>query len=210
MNTFTAAFAAAVLCAASLPFLITGEAPATKPATVPVAPTSFVVDGMHSGVTFIIKHADVSNFYGRFNKIAGKFTIDDAKLEASSIEVTIDADSIDTNSKERDNHVKGPDLLDVKQFPSITLKSKSIAKTEKPGTYKVVADMSMHGVTKEVSINVFKVGEGELNPRFGYRCGYEAMFSFKRSDFGMKAMIEQKMLGDDIRAFVSIEGAVEK
>lgn len=212
MNAFSGVCLATVAAAVMIPFAFDSkkEIPAPTAVVAEAGPTSFTVDSGHSGVVFIVKHLDVSNFYGRFNKISGKFTIDDAKLEASTIDVTIDAESIDTNDDGRDKHLKGPDFFDVKQFPTLTLKSKSVAKGKAAGMYDVVADMTMHGVTKEVKFALAKTGEGETNPRFGYRIGFETMFAIKRSDFGMKTYIEQKVLGDDVRVFVSIEGMVAK
>lgn len=163
-------------------------------------PVNYKIDNVHSAVLFRVKHLGVSYCYGRFNEIEGKFSLaDDAN---NSIEVTIKADSIDTNDKKRDEHLRNPDFFSVKQFPTITFKSKEFKKV---GTnkYKVTGDLSLHGVTRTISVDLDHVGTGK-DPWGGMRTGFEGSFEVKRSEYGMNYMPDG--LGEDIRITVALEG----
>ena len=161
---------------------------------------TFDIDGGHSSVIFKIVHMNVAPFFGRFNDISGEFTL--AKdASKSSVHVEIKADSVDSNSADRDKHIKSPDFLNAAQFPVVTFDS---TKVEVDGDdYKVTGDMKMHGVTKEVTVALTFVGSGERG-RFGYRAGFEGHLKFKRSDFGMSNMLES--LSDEIELHLGIEG----
>ncbi len=180
-----------ILCIAAL--LAIG----TPTAGTALAAETFEVDAAHSSVVFRAKHLGVSYAYGRFNDISGSFSFDDATLD-----IEIKTDSIDTNSKDRDKHLKGPDFFNVKQFPVAKFSAKEFTKRG-DNVYKVTGDMAFHGVTKSLDVTLERVGSGE-DPWGGYRSGFEVIFNFKRSDFGMT--YGTKGLGDDIRVMVSVEG----
>lgn len=200
MNTF-ASIAVVLAMAALAPVFDTSTAPA--PAATAQA---FTIDGAHSSIVFRVKHMDTAFFYGRFNKIGGSFTIDDADLAKSTIAVEIPAESIDSANEGRDKHLKGPDFFDVKEFPTITLKSKSIKKTG--NAYEVVADLTLHGKTNAVTFTMEKTGSGE--GRRGPTVGYEAVFTIKRSEFGMNYGIDKKALADEVKIMVGIEAGAAK
>jgi polyisoprenoid-binding protein YceI len=166
------------------------------------------VDAGHSSVIFRIRHADVANFYGVFRKVSGEVSLDEKDLAGSSVAIEVDAASVDTRDEGRDRHLRNPDFLDVKQFPAITFKSRSVAR--KGEDFEVAGDFTLRGVTKPLTATVRKTGAGELNPRMGYRAGYEADFTFKRSDFGMTYGLEGKALGDEIRILFSLETVPKK
>lgn len=166
------------------------------------------VDQMHSSLMFQIKHADVANFYGAFKKVSGTVHIDDANLKESSVTIEVDADSVDSRDEGRDRHLKSQDFLDVKQFPTISFKSKSVAKND--AVYEIAGDVTLHGVTKPVTIQARLTGAGQVSERMGYRAGFETNFSINRSDFGMKYGIEHKTLGDEVRLLVSLECVPQK
>ena len=86
---------------------------------------NYAIDNSHTSVIFSISHLGFSYCYGRFNKVEGTFSLDAAKPEASMFDVTIDTNSVDTNDKKRDQHLRGPDFFDGKQFPKITFKSET-------------------------------------------------------------------------------------
>lgn len=175
-----------------------GEKPA--PATAPLA-GGFAVDGVHSFVTFRVKHNNVSYAYGRFNKVSGSFDIDPAKAESGTIDVTVDASSIDTGNEKRDTHLKSADFFSVKEFDSLTFKSKSMKKAG--DKYECTGDLTVHGVTKSVTVPVDLVGTGE--GRGGAKlAGIESKFTIKRSDFGMNFMVGP--LGDEVTVVVALEG----
>lgn len=176
----------------------------TAPAAALAKPQTFEVDGGHSSVTYRINHAGVANFYGRFNDISGSVMWDSGTPDLNSFNVTIAADSIDSNSKDRDTHLKSPDFFNSKQFPSITFASKSIKANG--SAFELAGDLTLLGKTKPVKAALTLTGEKDIGGRMGYRAGWEATFTIKRSDFGMTYGIDQGMLGDEVAVTVAIEG----
>jgi polyisoprenoid-binding protein YceI len=184
--------------------LVPAVVPAGADAPVPAA--SMAVDSVHSSVVFRVKHMDVAWFYGSFQKIAGEFKLDEQNPAGSSVSIEIDAESVDTNDDKRDLHLKGPDFFSVKEFPKITLKAKTASK--KGGDWEVPGELTMHGVTKPVTLVVKPTGMID-DPRMGKKAGFETEFTIKRSDFGMTYGIDKKALGDEVKVMVSIEAAVK-
>jgi len=176
----------------------------TALATVLVVPAfagTFTVDKVHSAVMFRVKHANASYAYGRFNDISGSFTIDEANPAACAFDFTVKVDSIDTANAARDGHLKGTDLFNAKQFPLITFKSKKVTSAGK-GTYDVEGDLTLHGVTKPITVKIEHTGTAQM--KGATIAGIETTFKIKRSDFGMKNMLN--MLGDEVTVTVSSEG----
>lgn len=171
----------------------------------PAIAATYKVDTVHSTVIFRVKHANASYAYGRFNNITGSFTIDAAKPAASSFDFTIKVDSIDTGAPDRDAHLKKTDFFNAAQFPTITFKSKKVAAADK-GTFDVTGDLTMHGVTKPITVKISHTGTAP-GMRGGEIAGIESTFTIKRSDFGMKGGMG--MLGDDVTVTVSSEGAAK-
>ncbi|MBI1289632.1 polyisoprenoid-binding protein [bacterium] len=180
----------------------------TPTATTPVvaqeaaaSAANYEIDAVHTSVLFRVMHFNTTPFYGRFNKISGSVKWDEANPAGSSIDLTIDAASVDTNNEKRDQHLRGADFFNASEFPAITFKSKSI---EKVGdVYKVSGPISFNGTTKDVTVEFTKTGEG-ADPWGGYRIGGEATFTLKRSEFGIKYM--PNALGEDVKVIVAIEG----
>jgi polyisoprenoid-binding protein YceI len=169
----------------------------------PVVAESYTVDAVHSSVVYRVKHLGVSYAYGRFNKIEGTFAVDAADPTKSKLEFTIKTDSIDTGNQGRDGHLKGPDFFNARQFPNITFKSKSVAAAGKD-TYEVTGDLTLHGVTKEVTLKIENTGSGP-GARGGKVAGLHSEFTIKRSDFGMSNMVGP--VADEVTVLVSVEGA---
>ena len=169
------------------------------------AAEAYKVDPVHSSIVFKVKHMETTNFYGRFNEVSGSFVIDEQAPAKSSVEIQVKAESIDTANAKRDQHLKGPDFFNVKQFPLISFKGKQVKKSE-DGAYSVTGDLTLHGVTKEVTIRVERTGSGK-DPLGNAIAGFEAVLKLKRSDYGMKFMVGP--LGDEVQIVVSLEcGAV--
>lgn len=164
------------------------------------AATVYRVDTVHSSLVFRVKHMNVNYFQGRFDDVSGTLAFDDQNPAQSSVDLKISTGSVDTASPKRDNHLKSPDFFNARQFPTITFKSKSVKKTG-DGSYDVEGDLTLHGVTKAVTIPVTRTGVAAGNR--GTRAGYEAIFTIKRSDYGMKNMLE--MLGDEVRITANLE-----
>jgi polyisoprenoid-binding protein YceI len=173
------------------------------------AADNYALDTAHTSVIFGISHMGFSYTYGRFNKVDGKYTLDEADPAACSFELTIDASSIDTNDAKRDGHLKSADFLNTGEFPLITFKSTEVAaeKNDKGETvYQVKGDLTMHGVTRPVTmpLRLLKVGEGmDGKKRSGFLCETRLL----RSEFGMTNMIPA--VGDDVAVTISFEGAVQ-
>lgn len=195
--------AVAVLSAgAAVPFF--------APASVSVASAAdaatgvFKLDPVHSAVIFRIGHLGVSYTWGRINEPTGTYLIDTADPAKSAIDITVSTDKIDTANKKRDDHLKSPDFFNAGEFPTITFKSKSFTKTGDK-SFKVEGDITLLGVTKPVTATLNYVGEGKTMQ--GYKSGFEAEFTIKRSEFGMTKYLEESAIGDEVKLMVSIEGA---
>jgi polyisoprenoid-binding protein YceI len=167
----------------------------------------YAFDPAHSGVTFQIRHADLSWIPGRFNEFSGECTIDTADPAKSSFKMTIKPDSVDTNNAKRDGHLKSPDFFNTKQYPSIDFVSTEVAPIE--GGYKVAGNLTLHGETKPVTFDL-KGGNMTEFPKGMPRTGYTTQFKVKRSDFGIAKKIGEKMLGDDVWVTISFEATKKK
>jgi len=160
----------------------------------------YTVDNVHSAVIFTVKHLNVSNFRGRFNKIEGTFD-----LEGNVLEVNVDPASVDTGNAKRDDHLRSPDYLSVKEFPKLSFKGKSFTK-KTDNTWDVKGDLSFHGQTKEITVQVVKTGEGK-GMQGGTIAGIESTFTVKRSEYGMNFM--PQALSDEIAITIGAEGAAK-
>ena len=170
-------------------------------ASTDAQPTKFALDNTHTSVIFGIGHLGLSYTYGRFNKVSGEFTLDNADPTKSMFKISIDTASVDTNDAKRDEHLRTPEFLDTAKFPVMEFVSSSVVKTDKGMDVK--GNMTLHGVTKEITIPLTKVGEG--NRPFGdYRAGVLTQFTIKRSDYDMKNLLN--VVGDDVTITFSFEG----
>jgi polyisoprenoid-binding protein YceI len=167
------------------------------------APANYTVDPVHSSAIFRIKHMNVSYFWGRFNDVSGTIAWDAENPEASSFDVRIKTESVDSNSKARDNHLKGPDFFNAKQFPVMSFKSSGVKKAG-DNAYEVTGELTLHGVTKPLTAKIEMTGEGK-GMQGGKVVGFETTFEIKRGEFGMTG--GKGALGEDVRVVVSLEAA---
>lgn len=167
-----------------------------------VSAEEYKVDTVHSMVVFRVKHMNISYTYGRFNDITGLVKWDDAKPAESSLKFDVKVASVDTNDEKRDTHLRNADFFDAEKHPTISFVSKSIKKTDND-KYEVAGELTLHGVTKPLTVTLEKTGMG-ADPWGGHRIGFETIFTIKRSEFGMDKMMNG--VGDDVRLMVSIEG----
>ncbi len=161
----------------------------------------YVLDNSHTSVVFSISHFGYSYCYGRFNTVAGKFHLDDANPAASTFEFSIDASSVDTNDKKRDEHLRNADFFNAKQFPKITFVSQSV--TASADGLKVVGEMTMHGQSNPMTLDMKRLGTGK-GPGGKMRTGFFLQTELKRSDFGMSGMTGA--IGDNVSITISFEG----
>ncbi|MFW5967445.1 MAG: YceI family protein [Persicimonas sp.] len=158
------------------------------------------VDPVHSNVLFRVKHFDAGYFYGEFVDKKGTIKFDEDNPEKSEINLTVDAKSINTNNKKRDDHLKGPDFFNVKQHPEIKFESKKVKKSG--DDLKVTGDLTLHGKTKEVTVDVEQTGSGK-DPEGKFRRGFHTEFNIDRSDFGMDYMT--KAASDEVKLIIALE-----
>ncbi|CAE7759455.1 yceI [Symbiodinium sp. CCMP2592] len=172
-----------------------------------VAAESYAVDAVHSTVLFKIRHGGVSNFYGRFNKLNGTIEFDKSDVASSSMSFTIPASSVDTNNKDRDDHVKNAEFFNARQYPEISFESTSISEVS-DGVYALSGNLSFHGETKEITADLTEVRTGTFRGK--PVMGFEASFSIKRSDYGITKYLAEDLsdngpLGNTVEITVAIE-----
>jgi polyisoprenoid-binding protein YceI len=148
-----------------------------------MANENWQVDGAHSSVNLTVRHMVISKVRGHFAKWNAKLALDTANLTRSSVEVEIDAASIETGVADRDNHLRSPDFLDVQKYPALRYKSRRV---EAPSSdrLRVVGDLTIRNVTREVVLDVEYGGQGK-DPWGNQRIGFTATASLNRKDFGL-------------------------
>ena len=166
------------------------------------------IDPAHSSVGFMIRHLTVSNVKGSFNKAQGAITIDDKDITSLRVEISIDASSVDTGHAQRDEHLRGPDFFDVTKYPTITFVSKKVSKTDL-NKLKVEGELTIHGVTKAITVEVEGPTSEIKDPWGNFRRGATATSKINRRDFGI---IWNKVLdtgglvvGDEVNIYVEVE-----
>lgn len=153
--------------------------------TQPLWAADYVIDteGAHASINFKISHVGFSYLVGRFDDFTGTFSYDPAKPENTRVEVLIKTDSLNSNHAERDEHLRSEDYLATDKYPEATFKSTKFV-TEDGENGQLHGKLTLRGVTKDVVIDVKKVGEGE-DPWGGYRVGFAGTTSLTLADFGI-------------------------
>lgn len=154
--------------------------------SLPALADNYTIDtkGAHASINFAIKHLGYSVLTGRFDTFSGDFSYDPAKPEASTINVSIDTTSVNSNHAERDKHLRGKDFLNVDKFPKATFVSKKVVAGKDKESFDLVGDFTLNGVTKNITIAAKKVGEGK-DPWGGYRAGFEGTTELALKDFNI-------------------------
>ena len=167
---------------------------------------TYTIDPVHSDVSFKVRHL-VSKVSGQFTEFDGSIVADFEKLDASSVEFTITAASIDTKNEDRDKHLRSEDFFDVETYPEITFTSSKITKSGNQ-TFAVTGTLTMHGVSKTVTLPVTFLGEVQ-GPGGGYVAGFEIETTIDRKDYGIiwnRALDAGGMiLGDEIQITINLE-----
>jgi len=172
-------------------------------ATPGMAADTYKVDPLHSAVHFQVDHLGWSNLIGRFDKIDGTFVLDEANPGNSSVEIVIDAASIDTNYEKRDNDLRSPRFFNVEEFETLTFKSTGIErKGETMGT--MTGDLTMLGVTRPVNVDFVwhKPTPAPWN-KDEFHTGFSAQFVIKRTEWGMTTWIPS--IGDEVTLYIEVE-----
>jgi len=170
------------------------------------------IDPAHTSVEFTVRHMMISNVRGQFQKTAGTITTNGGGAASAMIDATIDASSVDTRVERRDAHLKSPDFLDVAKYPTITFKSSKVEGAG-PGKFTVTGDLTLHGVTRPVVLDVETAGAPIKDPMGNMRAGASATTKIKRSDFGLtwnKALeTGGVVVGDEVAISIDVE-AIKK
>ncbi len=169
---------------------------------------TYQIDPDHSSFQFKVRHMTVSNVRGEFKRVKGVATIDGNNLIGLKVEVTLDAASVNTDNAKRDDHLRSEDFFDVAKYPTITFVSKKVTKVDE-NRLKVVGDLTIRGVTKEVTVAVDGPSPEVKDPGGNIRRGATGTLKINRKDFGMmwhKTLDNGGLVvGDDVNISVEVE-----
>ena len=170
------------------------------------------IDPMHTNVEFTVRHMMISNVKGNFEKTSGTVTIEGNDPTTAKIDATINTSSLNTRVERRDADLKSPNFLDVEKYPTITFKSTKV-EAAGPGKWKVTGDLTLHGVTKAVILDVESSGTPIHDPMGNTRAGASATTKINRKDFGLtynKALETGGVIvGDEVAISIDVE-AIKK
>jgi polyisoprenoid-binding protein YceI len=177
-------------------------------ATTAATATAYTIDPAHSGVGFKIRHFMIAYIRGGFSGVTGDVVLDAANPSNTKINASVDVNTLHTHDDKRDAHVKGKDFLEADKFPTMSFVSKKVT-ADRKNEWTVVGDLTLHGVTKEVTLDVDSAGAEAKDPWGNLRTGAEATTTIKRSDFGLSfnAPLETGgvMLSDEVHIHMDIE-----
>lgn len=184
-----------------------GAAVATTAVERATEPGSYDVDRVHSSILFKIRHSGLAYFYGRFDNFTGTIDIDPENIENAKLSFTVKTDSVNTNNRNRDGHIKNADFFNARQYPEATFTSTAI-KPVSDGVYELHGDFDFHGVTRPVVATLTDVTFGQQQGKDAM--GFHAVFSIERSKFNITKYVnpddpENGPLGDRVEVIVSIE-----
>ncbi len=165
------------------------------------ATSTWNLDPFHSNAQFTVRHLGISNVQGEFTKISGTVAIDDADITKSTVNVTIDATSVDTRVSRRDDDLKSPNFFDVAKYPTITFQSTKVTKAG-DGKLMVTGNLTIKDVTKEVTLDVTGP-TAPVTAMGGQHRGFSASLKINRQDFHVSA--DPGMVGDDIAIQIDCE-----
>ncbi len=191
------------LSLAALALLLGGAAAA-------YAQTTYTIDPMHSEADFSILHMDLSHVHGQFSKITGTIVLDEKDMSKSSVQATIPIDTVDTGVSMRDNDLRGTAFFDAAKYPTMTFQSTSV--TPDSDGYKVAGNLTMHGVTKPVTLQMDPLGPAISMHGQTHR-GFQATTTLDRKDFGLKwnGLLPNgdAMIGDTVKITLDVEAAAK-
>ena len=166
------------------------------------------VDSVHSSIVFKVGYLGVANFYGRFNDMHGKFSLDFDEPAQSMLDIRVVAGSVDTNEAERDKQLRGESFFSSKEFPEIRFKGEQFRSID--GKHMdVQGSLTMRGVHKPAHVTLTWIGD-RADPLGGYRGGWETLLTIQRSDFGVNYGLQDGVLSDEIGVIVAISGLNQK
>lgn len=177
-------------------------------ATVTPAAVTYTIDSAHSSAGFKIRHCMIAYLRGEFSGVSGEVVYDPANPENVEINAVIDATTFHTREPKRDAHMKGAEFFDVEKFPTISFRSRK-ATPSGDHRWKIAGDLTMHGITKEVTLDVESAGADAKDTRGNFRNGASATTVIKRSDFGFGFNLPLEtggvFLSDEVHVDLEIE-----
>ncbi|ASR36961.1 hypothetical protein BAY61_20455 [Prauserella marina] len=171
-------------------------------------PGTWTIDPVHSDVTFVVRHLGVSKVRGRFSEFGGEIVTGDAVTD-SSVTATIQAASIDTDNEQRDGHVKSAEFLDVENQPTLTFHSKAIRPQGDGENFEIDGELTLHGVTKQVTLKAELGGFGDGMTEGSKVLGISASTDVSRSEFGVGTTFPTAVVADKIRIELDIEAVLQ-
>lgn len=175
---------------------------------VTAATSDWKIDPAHSSAQFAVRHLGISTVRGAFTKVTGTVRSDDQDVTKSSVEVTIDTDSVDTRVPDRDKDLRSERFFDVTKYPTITFKSRKVEQAG-AGKLKVTGDLTIHGTTREVILDVDGPTPAIKDPWGNQRAAANATTKINRQEFGMKFNDKlptgDLLVGDDITITIDVE-----
>jgi polyisoprenoid-binding protein YceI len=179
---------------------------ALKPGTLKAEPADYFLDADHVSIGFLVHHIGYAKVFGIFQKAEGTFTFDEDAPAVSNISVTVETDSVFTNHKKRDQHLRSSDFLSSKKHPEMTFAGTGSEQTG-PRTGKIIGDLTLRGETHPLTLDVtwnksgvYPFGHGD------YVVGISARGTVKRSLYGMTYAVENGFVGDDVELIIEFEG----
>lgn len=167
------------------------------------------IDPAHSNAQFVVRHLGISNVQGEFTKVSGTVQLDDQDISQSSVTASIDVNSVDTRVSDRDNDLRSNHFFDVAKYPTMTFRSTKIWKTGE-GTAKMTGNLTIHGITKQVTFDVTGPSAVIRDPWGNNRRGVSATTKINRQDFGLtyytnKMVSGDMLIGDQVAITIDIE-----
>ena len=168
---------------------------------------SYQIDHAHSQIQFTVRHMAISNVTGTFTKVSGTILFDESDITKSQVTASIDANSVDTRVEMRDKDLRSPNFFDVEKYPTIDFKSKRVTNTG--GKLQMVGDLTIHGTTREVTLDL----DGptpEISDNWGNaRRGFSATTAINRKDFGLVwnnlLKTGEAVVGDNVKIQIDVE-----
>ena len=174
-----------------------------QPAIAPAATASgfYKLEGAHSQLLFSITHLGLTDYYGRFDRLSGTLNFDAQHPEQSSVSVTVDSDSVDTQSAQLNSELSGPNVFDAARYPEATFRSTSVVRMG-AASGEITGQLTLHGVTRPVTLTATFSGSTADPLSGGTALGFKATGKIKRSDFGITGMRWEPMVGDDVTLII--------
>ncbi|WP_263365284.1 YceI family protein [Edaphobacter bradus] len=165
--------------------------------------STWTIDPAHSSVNFTTRHMGVSNVHGSLAGVKGTISLNDKDITKSSVTATVDTTTVSTGVDARDKHLKSPDFFEVDKFPTLSFKSTSL--TNNGGKLQLNGELTLHGVTKPVTLDVDGPAPAQTDDKGQTRSGFSAEGIVKRSDFNFGSKFGSAIVGDDVKFSIDVE-----